>query len=78
MKSNSNKLEEAEGMIVTFSCSGEVHLYERRCGLLPMWPYRSHADVDSAKRHLESQGKKFTGVKVHKKIKEYEANGKNG
>jgi len=52
--------------IITFSCSNMIHVYEPHCGLLPMFPYRSHKDINSARKHLESCGKKNIDIKVYK------------
>ena len=55
-----------ENKIITFSCSNLVYIYEPKCGLLPMFPYRQHKDVESAKKHLGSCGKENIEVKIYK------------
>lgn len=43
-------------MIITFSCSNKVHVYESGCGYIPTPPYETHSTVQDAKDYLISIG----------------------
>lgn len=58
-------------MIVTFSCSNMVFVYEPKCGYIPRFPFMVHGDIDSAIKYLESCGMENI------KIKTYKSYGKN-
>lgn len=44
-------------MVITFSCSNRIHIYESGCGYNPVWPYKQHNSVQDAKDYLTSIGK---------------------
>lgn len=44
-------------MIVTFSCSNRIHIYESGCGYNPMSPYKLHNSVEDARDYLTKMGK---------------------
>lgn len=44
-------------MIVTFSCSSRIHIYENGCGLNPTPPYKIHNTKQDAIYYLLSIGK---------------------
>jgi hypothetical protein len=44
-------------MIVTFSCSNRIHIYESGCGYNPNPPYKMHNSIEDAKNYLETMGK---------------------
>ena len=55
--------------IVTFSCDNKVHVFEPRCGQLPMFPYKSHETVEKAISYLESFGNTNVQIKTYKTLK---------
>ena len=42
-------------LIVTFSCSNNVHVYNENSSVKPMWPYKAHTTVEDAIKHLKER-----------------------
>jgi len=63
---NNTTTKNMKNKIITFSCSNLVHIYEPNSSLLPRFPFKSHKDIDSAKKHLELMGKEKIGIKIIK------------
>lgn len=38
--------------IITFSCSGSIHIYTPQSSASPAWPYKAHESIEDAKRYL--------------------------
>ena len=51
--------------VVTFGCSKSVHVFPEKCGWSPMWPYRSHSDIESATKYLISCGIENPKIEIH-------------
>jgi hypothetical protein len=50
-------------MVITFSCSTEVHIYTENCGKKPVFPYEKHKTIESAVNVLISRGVKEPKIK---------------
>lgn len=46
----------SKSLIVTFTCSDNVHIYTDKCGVKPMLPYKLHSTIEGAKKHLKECG----------------------
>lgn len=55
-------------MIVTFSCSNNVFVFEENCGRHPVFPFKFHESIDSAKNYLKSLGKININVIIEKSL----------
>ena len=42
-------------LIVTFSCSNNVHVYNENSSVKPMFPYKVHTTVEDAIKHLKEK-----------------------
>ena len=42
-------------LIVTFSCSNNVHVYNENSNVKPMWPYKAHVTIEHAIKHLKEK-----------------------
>lgn len=56
-------------MIVTFSCSNNIFVFEEGCGKYPVFPYKFHKSIDDAKEYLKTNGKNYTNIIVEKRDK---------
>lgn len=55
-------------MIVTFPCSNNVFVFEEKCGTYPVFPFKFHESIDSAKNYLEGIGKININVIIKKSL----------
>lgn len=42
-------------LIVTFTCSSYVHVYEQKSGIKPVFPYNVHKSIEDAIKFLKEQ-----------------------
>lgn len=53
--------------VITFSCQKNIFVYEDGCGFLPMSPFKSHSDIESAKKYMINDRKiKNPKIEIHK------------
>lgn len=50
-------------LVVTFTCNNNIHVYNDKCGVKPMLPYKKHGSIEDAKKYLE-ETRKITEPKV--------------
>lgn len=52
--------------IITFGCQKTIHVYPEKCGVSPRWPFKSHENLEEAKKHLIEKGIIEPQVKIEK------------